>query len=498
MKGVLGVFWQQRSPTNEGSDDPEFRGSASKNFSEKRMPLEIGAAVKELGAYDEQLRSRVERVVSHFLTMRTAEEEVTALINELGPISTAYLRQQKAIAELESALLTERDATASLRTAKNELINLVSDLEIQLEGVSAEKSNTQAQKAASEEKLRVLRDDLNEKSDHIRAMELELAAAKSDAFSVGIEKSNYYEKLRETESQLHQASEERRCLRETLLFESDERSKSSKAFDDLAALSIKQKQQINDLSTEIDKLRFSNKKYESDNEQLSVQLEKTIEKLHTAESQREIDNAASGAKLEASDSRMRLIEELLVNAREECRRLYDNQALYENTLQRLKTTQTGLENEINKNNELRYRMSELERSRDAGITRANDLTARIREEQVLNDQAEERIRILYEQMKLFESKANLQRSQLQDEIKVLLDSLEREKSHRAYAEGALQTARRDRVQLRGTIVQLKKQLSGGSKENLVELNNSNEEGEGGLLQRLTDSSNEIALIALAR
>ena len=160
-------------------------------------------------------------------------------------------------------------------------------------------------------------------------------------------------------------------------------------------------------------------------------------------------------KLVGLNSRLRLTEQLLEQARDESRRIMDERLIFDETERRLKTAETTiseLRNEVKKD---KNKIVELEQIRATLIERAEELQSQNYEKQLLNQQAAERIHAMQERFTSLEETYALDVQKLNDQIKKMSEEISSERSNKAFIEGALQTARLDRSQLQNKIIQLK-------------------------------------------
>ena len=266
-------------------------------------------------------------------------------------------------------------------------------------------------------------------ADFARQLERELAAARagSDALELRL--------IAESES----LESERKALHELNGRYLDARQQLSQSEQSQARLRIN----VEQLQAEVAQLKESDRIL-----RLAAEEERT---------RRETEGSAYESKLFAMRSRSELVERLLEKAREELRALVDASRRVEQLTARLNQSEESLASARNELVKTKDEVMSLQASRDALSLRVDEFARKLTEQEAENQ------RIIAEKL---DQKRDMEfaiaahqkdEKKLQAQIRSLEDQLLKEKSERAYAEGALDTARRDRLQLQRLANDLKRE-----------------------------------------
>ncbi|MDE2363860.1 MAG: hypothetical protein KGM42_14380 [Hyphomicrobiales bacterium] len=334
-----------------------------------------------------------------------------------------------------------------------------SELAVKVDSLTSGKTAAENQLAVLDDHLRTAQAELKDKTALSRAAEADRIAALARADGAAEENARLARRLNQAEQANTALAEERRSLRERLMLEAEEHLKLSKAHEELSAGSSQRKRELLETTSELDKARKLNSDIETRLTQSLGEADQLRHDLHASQTAHQEEAYTLNLQLDALKSRVRLTEQLLTAAREEARRLTDGQNALEQTRRLLARSESAFEEAKQQVEEKTKHILELERSREQIEERATELDTRLREKQALNDQAADRIRALQEGMTALDAKKAGENQQLVAQIAKLTEQLEKERTERAYVEGALQIARRDRTQLQGLLAQNRAALS---------------------------------------
>ena len=387
-----------------------------------------GSTIRALGGYHEGLRARCETLVSTLELFRTASDETESLFREFGSI--ALKLQEKSI-EFEDVSKNLQQEIA-LNRAKQARCN---SLEIQLR-----RSQT----------------ELKDSNLRLKDMERELAIHKSDARAMEQEVDRLTQRLKVLDKAYNDACEERRTAREKLLFETEERLKVAKLNEEVNISLAQAKRSHAEAQSEIEQQRQREAELEAQLKKAHADNNDAQEALRASQNNQETSLAAARMKIEGMNSRLKLMEQLLEKAREEGRNMLDERLAFDETAHRLQATETALSDMRAEQKQMLTKLGDMEQSRNALIERAGELLAQVQEKQLLNEQTEARVKTLQDRIYQIEDTHKSEIKIFTDQIKQLSDDLAAERNSKAFIEGALQTARKDRTQLQTKIMELKK------------------------------------------
>jgi len=175
----------------------------------------------------------------------------------------------------------------------------------------------------------------------------------------------------------------------------------------------------------------------------------------------QVDLAATRARAEAA-------ERLLVDARQELReKLVETRALERKLLDSSVATSASEKRfaELEKDfADARSHIADLEISRATLVDRSSALVKATKVKEAALNKAEQKIDYLEARIGELTKSFNLQRAQIEAKANQLSEQLEAEGAARAFAEGALQSARRDRMALQRELVGLKDGKPSSSEE----------------------------------
>ncbi|MDE2577854.1 MAG: hypothetical protein KGL46_03530 [Hyphomicrobiales bacterium] len=458
--------------------------------------LEMNAALRSLGSYHESLRARSETTVNTIKTFRSSFDEMEALIHEFGKMARAYHLQSQTVMEQEQLLRNQAETAqkhlADLQEAQAHAAHLSGQLELQ----NMARTNAEQQASALDENLRGAHSELKDKTAALRTMELELAAARAALDNTNDDVTRLTNKLHDAEKVAAELGEERRGLRERLLFESEEHMKLSKAHEDMTGQATQKKRELLEALGDLQKARAEHSEAETRLAQTIAEADGLRDALRVSQTSHQEDVYSLNLQADALKSRVRLTEQLLQSAREEGRRMQEEQAQNGDMKRRLQRAEAAVEELRSQIEEKNKELVDSERSRDLIVERANELVGKLREKQALNDQAADRIRALQETNAAADQKRAAETADLHARIAKLTEMLEKERSDRAYVEGALQIARRDRTQLQGFVSQTKAPTRQAPLAVVEAENNTLREAED-LQRRLRDAAENVESIGPA-
>lgn len=422
-----------------------------------------GSAIRALGMQHEGLRVRFESLIDTTRTLRTTSDELGALLTEFGEMTASYQQKSALCDDLRFKLEMAHERAQEQNEVASALQSKNLNLQTQLETLTTQAASVERQKVSIEEQLRAVQEQLSDALLNNRNYEYSLAESRARVTSLGDELERQSQKLKENERNIQELSEDRRMVRERLAIETEERARLSKAHEELIVSSSQQKRALAETSTQLEKLKAQFVDLDAQYRASVSDAAHLRAALETSEARRDEVEVSHVSKVEALESRLKLTEKLLSKSREESRRTSDLQLEYDEAKRRLSQALAANKDiRAELDNALRQ-VAQFERAKVVVMERANDLVGQLREKQTLNEQASERIRLQQDLLTQTEAKNQTELEKLNERIKAMNDELAKERADKAYIEGALQIARRDRAQLQNAILELTN--GGASKTN---------------------------------
>ncbi|MDB5571791.1 MAG: hypothetical protein JWN93_2974 [Hyphomicrobiales bacterium] len=408
-----------------------------------------------MGRRHEVLRTRCEDAVGLLESMKQAPEAIAEIFRDFADLATELQQKTLQAQELTTAFASLRETETATRADLGETRRRASELEIKLAGANLSYQDSVNETRGLLETVKNLENTLQERNVEIGGQARELNAVRSQHATLLDEALKLRSRVAELATGLADAESERRTLRDRLMVESEERLKQARSQEDLERQYIQAKKAFGESSASEEKNRNRIAALESELEKVGAENAALRDSLQEARARMETDAASYESKIEAIRSRVRLTETLLAQARDEARRAHDEQMRLGDASDRLVTTQSALEEAQHERARASEQISELEKSRDALIGRANELLSRLKERQFVGEQANKQIDNLKDQVARVRAFHEQEVEKLSGQMRVISDGLAKERSERAYAEGALETARKDRMQLQRVIASLK-------------------------------------------
>lgn len=421
---------------------------------QEQPPESLGAAIRALGMQHEGMRLRFEGLIDAAKIFKSTSSDLEGLLADFSEISASYQQKTALVDDLKHKLEMAFTQAQEYNEAAGALQSKNLSLQTQVEALSAQSASVERQKLALEEQLRTAQEQLSDALLNNRNYEYSLAESRARVISLGDELERLTQKLKDNERSIQEISEDRRTVRERLAVETEERSRLAKAHEELLVASSQQKRALAETSSQLEKIKAQFIELDAQHRAAAADAAQLRGALETSEARREESEAAGLSKVEALESRLKLTEKLLAKSREESRRVADLQLEYDETKRRLaQALASNKDIRVELDNALRQ-VSQFERAKVVVMERANDLVGQLREKQTLNEQAAERIRLQQELIAQTELKYQSEIEKLNERIAAMADEIAKERSDKAYIEGALQIARRDRTQLQNAILEL--------------------------------------------
>jgi crescentin len=426
-----------------------------------------GQMLDATGRQSEMIRVGMGQVLERLDELARLKEDFNALI--IDPISSLiadYPTVQSKLMETEERLKQEHEAGAIIRRDMRELVVAHEKLSDDFAVVSSQyqhstrvlrEQETESEGlsvALKEQEGRVadLERQLTTERQRIRVISEELVAVRRQAQEADAAVSRLERDLAEARDSMEILEFDNQALRASSSDQSQRLAALDTRYNDLEQQLHAAQEQAADFQTKLDAEHGLRKKLEA-----QLDAERTSAR---------VEIAALEMKVEGTTSRMGVTEKILSHAREQLREKTDElkaaerttkEALIEkNTLEhRLEAAQQELERQTalaNESQEARAELSE----------RAEMLTKAIAAKESLLQRSDHRTGMLLDRIDQLTRKFEDERNGLEAKNKKLWEDLQREKSERALAQGALETARRTRIEVEREIARLQRSRRTGA------------------------------------
>lgn len=410
-----------------------------------------------LGGFHEALRLKCETVIFRFSELNATMSAVDDLFSEFAKISESLQEQTSLNLELdrENARLRAQQDESQQRLAALEDERSQTEQKLRQAETSAESHRAETRRAT--ETIAQLEARAEEATAEINGLRRELITIQPLYADLNEESVRLRQRMDEVAHELAAARAGSDAMELRLIAESESLESERKALHELNGRYLDVRQQLSQSEQSQARLRLNVEQLQAEVAQLK-ELDREL-RLATEEerTRRETEASAYEAKLFAMRSRSELVERLLEKAREELRTLVDASRRAEQLSARLALSEEGLASARTELVKAKDEAMALQAARDTLSLRADEFARK------LSEQADEIQRLAAEKldrqrdMEFAIAAYQKDGQKLQAQIRSLEDQLLKEKSERAYAEGALDTARRDRLQLQRLANDLKRE-----------------------------------------
>ena len=300
------------------------------------IQADVSNAIRALGGHHESLRTRCETIISTLNIFRSSSNEIEELIFEFGNLATETQEKSKALKIALEALNKETELSKSLREEIGRLQQMYYKLETQIEASASAKSASDARCTGLEIQLRAAQIELKDNIAQLREIDMELSAKKTDFEAAEQEINRLIQRQKSQDKAYIDACEDRRIVREKLLFETEERLKISKNNEELSQALAQSRRHALSLQSELDETKTKFADADANVHKLNVELSRVQELMRATQVQMESEQSNNEMKLVGLNSRLRLTEQLLEQARDESRRIMDERLIFDETERRLK------------------------------------------------------------------------------------------------------------------------------------------------------------------
>jgi chromosome segregation ATPase len=429
---------------------------------EEDLPRSIADTMKQMGSHDEELRVRCEKIVELTRIVQLLPQELSSVFLNFNTVAGNLAVQRRLLDETNTSLDATRMALANRETEIVHLRDGLAGSEQKVTELTGLVNELRDRCGQLEERVEDLLDTVNENALQIRSKDYALEQLQAEAESQRNELNAARDKLKEQEKALLEAASDRILLREQLAHQVDERDQLAKAFETLNVEANQIRRQALATSAELDDLRSKFGKLDAEAQVVFTESKALREALINAETLHAQSVQTYESKVAALNSRLRVSEELLSQSRAEARKLSEEQLVSYKRIRELEDLPAKL-SEANRNVDSNLRMlKDAQLDNDKLRTKVADLSEKLVTKDRLNQQAAERIGSLQESLARLQKERESREAELRKQIEAREEIISKERTERAYIEGVLETARRDRSQLHKTIVELRARMTSAS------------------------------------
>jgi crescentin len=459
---------QNGGPSGAHAGIGESSGDPAAGFADEAAPGIAAAAqrsqrlrkgafeTESLGGFHEALRLKCENVAFKFSELNSTMGAVDDLFREFAKISEDLQSQVSLNLELgrENARMRAEHDALHERVAALDFER--SEAEQRLRRVEASVDSHRAEARRAAELVAQLEGRAEEAAAEANGLRRELITIQPLYADLNEETVRLRQRMDETAHELASARASADALELRLIAESETLESERKALRELNMRYLEARQQLSDSEQAQARMRTTIEQLQAEVARLK-ELDRELRLMAEEErTKRETDAAAHEAKLYAIRSRSELVERLLEKAREELRTHVDATRRADQIASRLAQSEEALTATRAELVRTKDETMSLQAAKDSLTMRADELARK------LSEQDDEIQRITAEKldqrrdMEFAIAAQQKDAQKLQAQIRSLEDQLMKEKSERAYAEGALDTARRDRLQLQRLANELKR------------------------------------------
>jgi chromosome segregation ATPase len=422
---------------------------------EPDLQVSIRETMKQFGAHDEELRVRCEKIVELTRIVQLLPKELSSVFLTFNSVAANMSAQRRLLDEALSGLDLTKTALSLRETEILYVRDALSKSEENAASLGQKLTIVQERATKFEKRIEELQDTITERGLLIRSKDYQLENLQTEFDTASFELASVREKLKDLEKVFMEGNNERILLREELAHQSNEREQLAKSYEALTVDANQSRRDALAFSSEIDELRGKYSKLDAEAQLVFADSRALRDALLNAENLQAQTVHSYDSKLGAMSSRLRVSEELLTQSRTEARKLSEDQLANYKRIRELEDLPAKLADATRNLDQNTKWLKDSEGENERLMAKAAELAEKLQSKDRLNTQAAERINTLQETVSRLHKDRDRREAELKKEIETRDEALAKERTERAYTEGVLETARRDRAQLHQTIVALR-------------------------------------------
>ncbi len=427
-----------------------------------------------IGKRNEDLRQGVETLLVRLQEMELFRTQFQSLVGGVAGVIQELETTKSKLGEVQGSLNAERESAGDARRHIAELTAELERLDSDHRIVSSERdrleSLIQHVESVAEETSLALR----EKEISLADFERQLNGETERHRQTTAENEARREEVERLGNLLSIHENDLAALRDRAGLLDDETRSLKTALEDSQGSVLRLGRRITELEPIIQRLREQNAQLETTlhaeretNDRTRAQSSEEIERLRA-------DMNTMQVKLEAVSSRADANERFLGEARRQLRdKLEELRVSERKTIDgslQVNTLQKRLEAAEREILQATLKAEEVEKSRKLILERSEALAKSARGKDIALQKTEQKIQFLTERLEDWANRARKEREQYEFRLGELTEQLEKEKTERAIAEGALQSARRERLNLQRELLNVK---AGVREDKMIETEQEN-------------------------
>jgi crescentin len=445
-------------PPTDGSrverPTPSLSFSASLPRQEQQVdPLSV------IGKRNEDLRQGVEVLFERLEQIDQFRAQFQGLVGGVATVIEELEATKLRFAEVQGSLNAERDAHTDVRGRLAQTSADLDRLTQENQLLGNERSRLEGMvhqlESASEEMSLALR----EKEISINDLERQLRGEAERARQLNSENESRREEIDRLSGIVAALELDIGNLQDKTGLLEEENRTLAQALQDAQASTFRLNRQVSELEPLVQRLREQNAQLDH-NLQSEREMRDRLNSQKIEESERaRADVSALQVKLEAVSSRADANERFLGEARRQLRDKLEELRVSErkgiDAALQVNTLQKKIEANERDQAQAAAKIEELENSRKLIMERADMIAKAAKAKDVALQKTEQKIAFLSDRIEENAKRAQRDRDQLEARLAEMAEALEKERTERAIAEGALQSARRDRLQLQREVLSAK-------------------------------------------
>lgn len=437
-------------------------GIETVEFVEVETPAPAGSALDRLGEQNETIRSQIAHIGTRLEEISVLKHEFTSLHETIAGIIIEHPQLQAQVVERDELLRRERETVGRLDREHRGVSAENARLADELTRISAQATTLAQTLKERDEEVQQIRSELREREAIAADLDRQLGAETDRVRVMADENQAFRNEVQEADRTILRLERDLSEARDALSVLQNDYQNARDLADDqserLAALSrsySEQEQQLeearqwgSELEAKLETEEATSKRLEAERDTERAQFRTTL--------------ASEEVKLEGLRSRVRVTENILEQAREQLRARGEQikateRALRDATLEKqsaerkLQTIQQELVREAQV-------ASEAERARIQLSDRCDMLTKALAAKDNALANADDKIDSLNRKIEQLTADSDAARETLEQRVRKLSDELNSERSERALAQGALESARRTRSDVERELFQMRKGL----------------------------------------
>ena len=413
-------------------------------------PLVVSQNILDvIGRDNENLRNKCVEIVRKVEEAASLQRDLGAVFLQIDVILADLERTKSELIQRTSSLAAERDAHLQIKHIHRETFEAFEKFKADAAVVAAEHKRLAHAVAELEINLGALQLKHAEKLTHNAEMQRQIAGDAEKIHEFSRDQQNANAELQRSDALIVAlqgdcatqrdravlAEEDSRSLQIAIAETRQTASKLGRSLDETAAGHDKARKQIVDLENALAMEKAEHGKFHA---------------LWQQESEgRRTDVTAMQIKIEAQISRIEASDRLLAAARNQFHAKVEELRKEERRAQDAGAAAAALEQKTRavdgQNAELRTKLAEVEKARDAALERAAQHLKSVMAKENAIQQGERKLQMVSDRAAADNQRFDSQRDQFEHRIQILSEMLEKEKLARALAQGALDVARKDRA-----------------------------------------------------